>query len=181
MRFFATLLFSILVLVSSNSPAADSYENGIQAYYAGNYKKALEILEPLAKQGDAGAHYSLATMYDEGLGVEQDDKQALRYYKKAAEQGSAASQINLVYMYIWGNGVEQSAFEARKWNSLASVHFNSERTFGNKVAEWFTKIYLDFKLSSDQKKEADEWVKTGNQNTMSENGHLHPRHLPDML
>jgi len=165
-------------------------------HIVGDFKKALEILEPLAEQGDADAHYSLATMYDKGLGVEQDDKQALRYYKKAAElgdvstqyllglryqggtggvkqdlkqaahwyrkaaeQGSVASQIHLANMYIWGEGVEKSDLEAYKWYSLAYIHLNLERTFWDKVSEWLTEIYLDFKLSSDQKKEADEWVK----------------------
>ena len=43
-RFLATLLFSTLVFVSPNSPAADSLDDGIQAYKAGDYKEALEIL-----------------------------------------------------------------------------------------------------------------------------------------
>ena len=54
-RFFATLLFSTLVLVFPNSSAADSYDDGFQAYEAGDYKKALEIFKPLAKPGDAFA------------------------------------------------------------------------------------------------------------------------------
>ncbi len=52
---FAILLFSTLVLVFPNSPAADSFDDGFQAYEAGDYKKALEIFKPLAEQGDAFA------------------------------------------------------------------------------------------------------------------------------
>ena len=54
-QLFATLLFSTLVLVFPNSPGAGSLEDGFQAYKAGDYKKALEILKPLAEPGDAFA------------------------------------------------------------------------------------------------------------------------------
>ena len=53
--FFSTLLFSTLLLVFTHSPAANSLEEGIQAYEAGDYKTTLEIFKPLAEPGDAFA------------------------------------------------------------------------------------------------------------------------------
>jgi len=107
-RFFATLLFSTLVLVFPNSPAtADSLEDGIQAYKAGDYKKALEILKPLAERGDAKAQTRLGWMYKKGRGVVQDYQQFVHWYRKAAEQGDAGGQSELGNMYHEGQGVAQ--------------------------------------------------------------------------
>jgi len=237
-RCFVILLFFTLVLVFPNSPAADTLEDATQAHNAGNYKKAFEILKPLAEQGDAKAQirvglmyglglgverddkqavhwhkkalnileplaeqgdadaqyllgrmyeegwgveqdnkqavhwyekaaeqgdrdgqYWLAGMYEKGLGVEQDSKQAVHWYEKAAEQGFLPAQSDLAGMYFWGNGVEQSDLEAYKWYSLVSAQYKSDRSFLDKLFEGLIDIYIKFKLSSAQKKEADEWVK----------------------
>jgi len=49
--FLPPSFLSTLVLVSPNSSAANSFENGIQAYVAKDYKKALKILKPPALMG----------------------------------------------------------------------------------------------------------------------------------
>ncbi len=119
-RFFATLLFSTLVLVFPNSPAADSFDDGFQGYKAGDYKKALELFKPLAEQGDAIAQYNLGLMYDNGRGVPQDYAEAMKWYRKAAEQGHPSSQNNLGLMYDNGRGVPQDYAEAMKWYRKAA-------------------------------------------------------------
>jgi len=52
-----------------------------------------------ADQGADYAQYSLATMYEEGNGVEQDFKQAARWYRQAAEHGNQQAQNNLGWLY----------------------------------------------------------------------------------
>jgi len=119
-RFFAALLFSILVLVFPNSPAADSLKDGAQAHAAGDYKKALEIFKPLAEQGKPEAQYNLGVMYERGRGVAQDYAEAVKWYRKAAKQGFAYAQYNLGVMYDNGRGVSQDYAEAVKWYHKAS-------------------------------------------------------------
>ena len=80
--FFATLLFSTLVLVFPNSPAADSFEDGVQAHKVGDYKKALEIFKPLAEQEISKAQYRLGIMYAKGRGVPQDHAEAAKWVRK---------------------------------------------------------------------------------------------------
>jgi len=118
-HFFATLLFSILVLGCPNSPSTGSYEDGVQAFEAGDYKKAFEILKPLAEQGDPSAQYNLGVSYENGHGVRQDYTEAGKWYKKAAEQGHAKAQLNLGVMYFNSHGVRQDYIEAHKWYNLA--------------------------------------------------------------
>ena len=92
---FAALLFSTLVLVFPNFPVANSFDDGIQAYKAGDYKKALEILKPIAEKGNALAQYNLGVMYANGQGMPQDYTAAVKWYQTAAEQGLAGTPIAL--------------------------------------------------------------------------------------
>jgi TPR repeat protein len=45
---------------------------------------------------------NLGFMYDEGLGVAEDDAEAVRWFRLAAEQGYAWAQNNLGRMYYSG-------------------------------------------------------------------------------
>ena len=60
-----------------------------------------------AEQGHARAQNHLGWMYDEGIGVSQDDQEAVSWYGKAAKQGLATAQNNLGVMYTEGRGVSQ--------------------------------------------------------------------------
>jgi TPR repeat protein len=66
------------------------------------------------------AQYNLGTMYHEGDGVKQDDKEAVKWYRKAAEQGYASAQHNLGCMYSNGRGVKQDEKEAVAWYRLTA-------------------------------------------------------------
>jgi TPR repeat protein len=59
-------------------------------------------------------------MYDNGLGVPEDDAEAVKWYRKAAEQGNASAQYYLGFMYANGEGVPQDDAEAEKWHRKAA-------------------------------------------------------------
>ena len=42
-----------------------------------------------ANQGAAYAQYNLGVMYDNGMGVPENDAEAVKWYRKAADQGNA--------------------------------------------------------------------------------------------
>ena len=42
------------------------YDNGVEAYNAGDYQTALQEWRPLAEQGDANAQTNLGVMYKNG-------------------------------------------------------------------------------------------------------------------
>ena len=77
-----------------------------------------------AKQGDATAQFNLAAMYEQGLGVAQDDKTAVIWYTKAADQGYARAQNNLGLMYANGRGVAQDNKKAVEWLTKAAEQGN---------------------------------------------------------
>jgi hypothetical protein len=48
-----------------------------------------------AEQGYANAQFNLGLMYDNGHGVQKDDRKAVEWFQKAADQGNAPAQFNL--------------------------------------------------------------------------------------
>ena len=69
-------------------------ELGIQKYNEGYYEEAFNYFNYAAEQGYAPAQNSLAFMYTNGEGVEQNYEEAIKWYTLAAEQGYASAQNN---------------------------------------------------------------------------------------
>ena len=84
-----------------------------------------DATKSLAEQGNALAQYNLGVMYDNGLGVPENDAEAVKWYRLAAEQGNAIAQSNFGNMYDNGNGVPENDAEAVKWYRLAAEQGNA--------------------------------------------------------
>lgn len=127
-RFILLIILPWLLL--AQPVLAQSYEAGRQAYLDKDYSKALEILQPLAEQGDSDAQVTLGLMYDYGHGVNRDQTTAIKWYTKAAEQGIPVVQHDLGVKYFQGNGVTQDYAKAADWweqaanAGLADSQFN---------------------------------------------------------
>ena len=93
--------------------------------------RVTDIIQCFAREGDAGAQYTLGNMYHSGAGVRKNEDVALRWYKKAAEQGMADAQYNLGLMYASGNGVTEDTDIAIDWIFRAAQqgHKDAEFTF----------------------------------------------------
>lgn len=126
LRWLAAFSFAVAASLAS----AQDYEAGKQAYLAKNYDRALEILKPLAEQGDSDAQVTLGLMYEYGHGVERNPDKAIEWYTRAAEQGLPVVQHDLGVKYFQGTGVPQNYQEAAKWweqaanAGLADSQFN---------------------------------------------------------
>ena len=85
--------------------------------------KAVEWYRRAAEQGDAMALYTLATKYENGLGVAKDVAGAINWYRKAAGQGDVRAQSGLghIYMYRDGDGVTRNPAEGLRWLRLATA------------------------------------------------------------
>ncbi|MEO0661793.1 MAG: SEL1-like repeat protein [Planctomycetota bacterium] len=100
--------------------AARGPQAGLRAYQSHEYELAVESWTPAAEEGDPTSQFCLATMYEEGRGVEVDYALAHEYYLRAASQGFVDAQVNLGHMYARGLGVEPSFDRARVWFERAS-------------------------------------------------------------
>jgi TPR repeat protein len=96
-------------------------DQGRLAVWTRDYPKALALLEPLAKKGNADAQDELGGMYAAGWGVTQDYAKALEWFRKAAVQKNPAASYNVGRFYDNGWGVEKSPAEALKWYRTAAA------------------------------------------------------------
>lgn len=124
MRKVATALVVIALLagiMTVHAADADYFDEGVKAYYRGDFATALPIFRKLADQGNALAQFNLGLMYDDGKGVAQDYKEAVKWYRKAADQGHAKAQSNLGTTYANGYGVTQDFVQAHMWWNIAAA------------------------------------------------------------
>ena len=111
---------------AKTSPNQAVYNQAIAAVQKGDYTTAFNVLEPLAKKGDATAQHNLAVLYQDGLGTQVDAKQALYWYEKAAAQGEPEAQFMAGLMYSDGTGTAQDYKKAAQWYEKAAKKGHSE-------------------------------------------------------
>ena len=99
-------------LVAATGAAAGDFRAGRSAYNMSQFKKAFEIWQPLAEQGDAKSQSSIAYLYLRGLGVERDNASAAEWYGKAAAQGRPEAMYFLGTLYLMGHGVPRDYVRA---------------------------------------------------------------------
>jgi len=151
------LTISLLVLTILGTAKAGPFENAMEALEREDYASALELLVPLAEQGDADAQNNLGRLYVNGQGVPQDYAEYVKWCRLAAEQGLATAQSNLGVSYDKGLGVPQDYAEAIKWYRLAAEqgHADAQSNLGvmyatgEGVAIDFVKAHFWFILASD--------------------------------
>ena len=76
------------------SPQAEQLAKGEGALARGDYAGALEILRPLAQDGNTRAQIRLAEMYASGVGVNRNFNQAYVWYSLAARGGNIAASAD---------------------------------------------------------------------------------------
>lgn len=131
MRTGRVLAAGLALGVIAGAAAAGPLEDGCKAMHGRDYERAVRVLGPLAKQGNAVAQFNLAVMLDEGLGLPQNYDQAFKWYRRAAEQGLVEAMYVTSYFYRQGRGRQQNTVEALKWINLAASaglpHADAER------------------------------------------------------
>ncbi|MBI4880986.1 MAG: SEL1-like repeat protein [Planctomycetes bacterium] len=79
----------------------------VDALKSQDYRTALNILGPLAEQGQAEAQCYFAMMHQKGLGVQQNPQEALRWYTLSALQGWRDAMFMAAQMYYNGDGIPE--------------------------------------------------------------------------
>ena len=132
------------------------FDEGVEAFYRGDYETALRELRPLAEQDHAGAQSYLGFMYYKGHGVPQDYAEAVKWYRKAAEQGDAKGQYSLGVMYDIGLGVPEDDAKAVKWfrkateqgNAKAQTNLGLMYGYGEVVPQDYAQAYMWYDLAA---------------------------------
>jgi TPR repeat protein len=114
-------LLSALFASLVSSFAVAGFDEGIAAYQANNLPLAYKEFREAAENGHLDSQFNLALMYENGIGIDKDEKEAIIWYRKAAEQGSAFAQYNLAVLYENGRGTAVDFAQANQWYRKASV------------------------------------------------------------
>lgn len=93
MRMVLLGVASVAALLTASSVCAEDCKDGMAAFGAGNYAKAMAVLQPLAVKGDDCAQYQLGEMYMQGTGVPADKAKALALFKQAAAKGNEKAKL----------------------------------------------------------------------------------------
>lgn len=83
---------------SRAAEAVPEVARGRDAYIAGDYRTALDLLTPLAESGDPVAQNVLGAIYEDGLVVAQDLAVAEDWWQKAARQDYDKAVYNLGWL-----------------------------------------------------------------------------------
>ena len=94
--------------------------SGIAAFEAKEFRRSLQLLEPLAQDGNPEAQYRLAIQYQAGLGVVPNPLQAYHWMRRAADQDHDLALHGLGIMYLFGECVAKDEREAAAWLQKAA-------------------------------------------------------------
>ncbi len=119
-----------IALTAGQAPGAeDPFQQGLEAYLAGDYAKAHGVWQPLAEAGDVVAAFNIGILYAQGLGVAKDPQEAFLWYKRAADADYAPAQFNLGAAYREGAGVDPDMAQAADWWEKAAAQDHPQATF----------------------------------------------------
>lgn len=122
--------------------------------------------EAAAEAGDPESAYSCGKMYEDGTGVEKDEKKAFIWYEKAAKQGHAEAQFHCGMMCDMGWGTEKNPKKAFTWYRKAALQGHARAQYfcgemyeegrgvaadSEKSQEWYRKASLQGEESADWK------------------------------
>jgi len=108
-------IFSALIVIALNGPALAGFDEGVAAYQVGDVPLAVKEFRAAADEGHSDSQFNLGLMYEQGIGVEKDEKEALVWYLKAAQQGNSNAQYNSAVLYENGRGCDVNFKEAHRW------------------------------------------------------------------
>ena len=112
----------IVILIAATlarSALADPLDDATAAYRQGDYATTLEILLPLADEGNRAAQHNLGAFFADG---QRDYAEAEHWFRMAADRGLAESQFNMGVLYQNGRGVPRDYHQSAIWYRNAAEH-----------------------------------------------------------
>ena len=129
------LLIAGLACVFAGAPALADVKQGVDAWSAGDYTRAVAEWQAPAAAGDADAMFNLGQAYRLGRGVAQDDARAMQLYRQATAAGHVQAADTLGLM-LFQNGQRAEALpyvqaaarrgDPRSQYLLGLAHFNGD-------------------------------------------------------
>lgn len=124
-----------LIALAAAMPASATVEDGVKAWMAQDYAKAVAEWRGPAAAGEPDAQFNLGQAYKLGRGVPMDAAAAMDWYRKAASAGHEQAQATLG-LQLFQNGQRDEAMiwlkkaadqgEARAQYVVGTAYFNGD-------------------------------------------------------
>ncbi|MEA2019130.1 MAG: tetratricopeptide repeat protein [Campylobacterota bacterium] len=149
----------ILSLLIASSLYAGSYDNGINAYKKGSYKKAMDSFIIASNNDDNRAMLVIGIMYANGDGITKDPAKSLEWFTKAANANNSHAFSKLGNIYAskedYKNAVKWFKKAALKGDNKAAYNLGYFYTGGLGVAmdlkeafKWYTHSAKDGNINA---------------------------------
>ena len=116
--------------IETNDPVALCH-GGLRRYNKGDYEKAIEYWRKAADLGDVHAHYQLSLLYQDGKGVEKDEKRELNHAEQAAIGGHPSARYNLGFRESEVGSMDRAAKHWIIAAKLGHYHWKVSRFYIN--------------------------------------------------
>ncbi len=128
-------LTAVWFFVGYAAACADDVSDGDAAFHNGDYSKAIKLLMPQARRGNAVAQRDVGIMHFVGNGFARDGREAVKWFKMSARQGQVGAQVDLGIAYATGDGVQPSPVQAYVWFAAAASQRPSVKTVAAKFRD----------------------------------------------
>lgn len=150
-------LFTLLLVSALPCAVADPLADALRALDSGRHAQAVQLLRPLAESGNALAQYRLGTMFYNGQGVPEDEKQAIHWWKQAAAQGYVEAMFQLGSAYLFGS--QTAKFVPDPDREAATWYFQAASAGHAEAQYHLGLLFLAGKGVIENRQEAARWMK----------------------
>lgn len=142
----------------------ESTKKALELIAQSRHAEAAQLLDPLAKAGDADAQYHLALLHYAGKGVPENERKAVELLKSSAERGNVNAMYQLGNAFTFGNEtprfVADADVEAAQWYYRAAKLGNADAQYSLGL------LFMAGKGLEKNPKEATYWMQEA-----AKNGH----------
>ncbi len=96
------VIIGMLMVVATAHADIDA---GKEAYFMGEYERAIEAFMPDAESGNTYAQIKIGYMYENGWGVEKSYINAVDWYNRAIEGGDPEGSVAMAKLHAYGRGL----------------------------------------------------------------------------
>lgn len=114
---------------------------------SGDLSGAVRCYTQAAEMNDGEGMYRCGQVYEEGLGVQQDQKAAFQWYYKAAGKKHPGAYLKVGEMYFEGRGTEADHFRGKDYYSSAAMAGHPEGLYRLGILTCQNPGYEDLGLS----------------------------------
>jgi len=110
----------------NHGPALVKKGQALMAASDDKREEAVQLFKKAADKDDGVGQYELGRCYENGTGVDKDEREAVGWYKKSARAGYVNGQLAYGKCLLHGVGVQESRGLANYWIKLAAQQGSDE-------------------------------------------------------